>query len=68
MAVLPPEPNAANPWEAKNRSQLIGGRSHDAVELVKAWAQGRTSLTMVDLLEKYKLALEGILKIADEVK
>jgi hypothetical protein len=53
-------------WDKKDRSQLVGGRSHDAVELVAASLQSCTPMPKV--LELYKEALEGILKLAEEIK
>lgn len=53
-------------WAAKDRSQLVGGRSHDAVELVKVSLANATPMNKV--LEIYKEALLGVLKIADDVK
>jgi hypothetical protein len=53
-------------WAAKDRSQLVGGRSHDAVELVAASLSSCTPMPKV--LELYKEALLGILKLSDEIK
>jgi hypothetical protein len=53
-------------WAAKDRSQLVGGRSHDAVELVAASLQSCTPMPKV--LELYREALVGILKLSDEIK
>lgn len=53
-------------WSAKDRSQLVGGRSHDAVELVNVSLVTGTSLE--DVLKLYQEALEGVLKVAEEVK
>lgn len=53
-------------WDKKDRSQLVGGRSHDAVVLVQVSLQSCTPMPKV--LELYKEALEGILKLADEIK
>lgn len=53
-------------WAAKDRSQLVGGRSHDAVVLVQTSLSTCTEMSVV--LELYKEALQGILKVADEVK
>ena len=64
-AVIPVTPVATD-WVAKDRSQLVGGRSHDAVELVNVSLTTQTA--MKDVLELYKEALQGVLKIADEVK
>lgn len=58
--------NKATDWAAKDRSQLVGGRSHDAVELVKASLVNATPMPKV--LELYKEALNGVLKLADEIK
>lgn len=53
-------------WAAKDRSQLVGGRSHDAAVLTEVAITTATPLE--DVLKLYKEALEGILKIATEVK
>ena len=53
-------------WAAKDRSQLVGGRSHDAVELVKASISG--CKPMDEVLALYREALVGVLSIAEEVK
>lgn len=58
-------PQATN-WAAKDRSQLVGGRSHDAAELAKVSIQ--TGTPMKQVLAAYAEALEGILKLAEEVK
>ena len=59
-------PAPAVDWAAKDRSQLVGGRSHDAVELVAASLSSCTPMSKV--LELYKEALVGILKLSDEIK
>ena len=53
-------------WAAKDRSQLVEGRSHDAAKLVDTALVTGTPLAKV--LEMYKEALEGVLKVANEVK
>lgn len=53
-------------WAAKDRSQMIGGRSHDAVELVKACVNSGKEMT--EILTLYREALDGLIVIADEVK
>lgn len=53
-------------WPAKDRSQLVGGRSHDAVELVNTSLVTATPLP--EVLKLYREALEGVLKVAEEVK
>ena len=53
-------------WAQKDRNQLIGGRSHDAVSLVNTALVTGTELSKV--LEMYKEALDGVLKLADQVK
>lgn len=52
-------------WKDKDRSQLIGGLSHDAATLVAALIE---VTDVKDVLAKYKEVLEGLLKIRDEVK
>ncbi len=51
-------------WSAKDRSQLIGGLSHDAAAIVANMGLG----TVEEALVEYKAALEGMLKIRDEIK
>lgn len=53
-------------WDKKDRAQMYGGRSHDAAELVKASLANATPMSKV--LELYKEAFVGILKIAEDVK
>jgi hypothetical protein len=53
-------------WAAKDRSQLVGGRSHDAVSLVNTALVTGTPLEKV--LQMYKEALDVVLAIAGEVK
>lgn len=60
------QPVEQSVWDKKDRSQLVGGRSHDSVELVKASLANATPMPKV--LELYKEALIGILKISDEIK
>ena len=59
-------PKAAVDWGAKDRSQLVGGRSHDAAQLVLAALTA--SVPISQALEMYKEALDGILKIAEGTK
>lgn len=53
-------------WSAKDRNMMIGGRSHDAAVLVAAALT--VGCTIPEALKQYQNALEGLLKIADEVK
>jgi hypothetical protein len=53
-------------WAQKDRNQMIGGRSHDAAELVKASVN--SGRPMNEILALYQEALEGIIRIADTVK
>jgi hypothetical protein len=56
-------------WSAKDRSQLIGGLSHDAAQLTAAFAAMFPDIaTTEDALKLYKDFLVGMLKIRDEVK
>ncbi len=56
-------------WSAKDRSQLIGGLSHDAATLTAALSPVFGPDTAVPfVLNIYKQFLEGMLKIRDEVK
>jgi|ERR1051326_349286 hypothetical protein len=52
-------------WQAKDRSQLIGGLSHDAAAITAALVAVDTTLVPLDV---YKELLEGMLKIRAEVK
>lgn len=56
-------------WQAKDRSQMIGGLSHDAATLVAAaihvW--GHFSNTQ-EIVEAHKQVLEGLLKNREELK
>lgn len=54
-------------WSAKDRSQLIGGLSHDAATLA-AVVININSLDAESALSIYKVFLEGMLKIREEVK
>lgn len=53
-------------WAAKDRSQLIGGLSHDAAEL--AAAAVAYNVPVSSLINQYKLALEALIKIREDVK
>lgn len=53
-------------WNAKDRSQLVGGRSHDAVSLVNTALVTGTPLAAV--VKLYREALEAVLAISAEVK
>lgn len=53
-------------WAAKDRNMMIGGRSHDAAVIVAAALT--VGVSIEDALKQYRQALEGLLKIADEVK
>jgi hypothetical protein len=55
-------------WSAKDRSQLIGGLSHDAATLAAALLPMSPDNTPEDVLVTYKQLLEGMLKIRDEVR
>lgn len=52
-------------WSAKDRSQLIGGLSHDAAAITAALV---ACTSVEDPLKLYKSLLEGMLKIREEVK
>lgn len=54
-------------WAAKDRNMMIGGRSHDAAVIVAAMVNV-SSLDVSGALETYKTILDGMLKIAEEVK
>jgi hypothetical protein len=58
--------NQVTDWAAKDRSQLVGGRSHDAAELVNTALVTGTPLE--EVLKLYKEALQAILKMSEEVK
>jgi len=53
-------------WQAKDRSQLIGGLSHDAAAMVQAHVQSMKP--MDDLLSLYEQALGGLLVIRERIK
>ena len=53
-------------WSAKDRAQMIGGRSHDAAQLTLAAVT--VGISAEDVLKLYKAVLEGVLKLAEEVK
>jgi hypothetical protein len=58
-------------WSAKDRSQLIGGLSHDAAELVAAIfpiLPMHPAEAVDSVLSIYKEVLVGLLKIRDEVR
>lgn len=56
-------------WAAKDRSQLIGGLSHDAAELTVALVRVQGSLDNTQaILAAYKEFLEGLIQIRNEVK
>lgn len=56
-------------WQAKDRSQLIGGLSHDAAALVAAMISVVGDLATLDhALVAYKKVLEGMIKIRTEVQ
>ncbi len=54
-------------WQAKDRSQLIGGLSHDAAAIAAAWVNVQGS-SNEEALANYKFFLEGMLKIREELK
>lgn len=53
-------------WNAKDRSQFVGGRSHDAVELVKVVFQA--GVKKEEVLTLYKEMLISILEMSKEIK
>ncbi len=55
-------------WSAKDRSQLIGGLSHDAATLAAVLVPMLPDQNADSALDIYKELLEGMLKIRDEVK
>ncbi len=55
-------------WQAKDRSQLIGGLSHDAAAITAAFVTVSGEVKGEAILESYKFILQGMLKIRDEVK
>lgn len=57
-------------WSAKDRSQLIGGLSHDAAAVAVAVLNldGSNEPGTESALRVYKTLLEGMLKIREEVK
>jgi len=64
-----PETNQKTDWAAKDRSQLIGGLSHDAVSLVNSLIRVRGDIdTAEKMLVVYKQFLEGLIQVRSEVK
>jgi hypothetical protein len=55
-------------WSAKDRSQLIGGLSHDAAAITAAMFGYMSGVDVPEALKTYKELLEGMLKIRDEVR
>jgi hypothetical protein len=56
-------------WAAKDRSQLIGGLSHDAATLTAAFASMFSDVADTEsALKLYQDFLVGMLKIRDQVK
>lgn len=55
-------------WSAKDRSQLIGGLSHDAAALVASALAVGVDVDVEKVLSAYKSVLVGLIKIRDEVK
>lgn len=55
-------------WAAKDRSQLIGGLSHDAAAITAAFVTVSGELKGEAILQSYKFILEGMLKIREELK
>lgn len=53
-------------WATKDRSQLIGGLSHDAAELAAAAVAYNVPISSI--VDQYRLALVALIKIRDEVK
>lgn len=55
-------------WQAKDRSQLIGGLSHDAATMASSILNVQPAESVSDALKVYKELLEGMLKIREEVR
>lgn len=55
-------------WQAKDRSQLIGGLSHDAAAVTAALLATAAEMDPQEALTIYAFVLNGMLKIRDEVK
>lgn len=55
-------------WSAKDRNMMIGGRSHDAAVIVAALIQTTAVGDSDVVLKTYQYILQGMLKIAEEVK
>lgn len=53
-------------WAAKDRSQMIGGRSHDAAMLAAAAATANVGIEKI--LSDYKIALKAIVSMSEEIK
>lgn len=55
-------------WAAKDRSQLIGGLSHDAAALVASFINVKGIDNTEDAVEMFKNVLNGLLKVRDALK
>lgn len=55
-------------WSAKDRSQLIGGLSHDAATITATMLTLQVYNNAEEVLNCYKQLLEGMLKIRNEIK
>jgi hypothetical protein len=62
------EPMSKAEWSAKDRSQLIGGLSHDAAAITAAFAPLSVDIDTPGALKLYKELLLGMLAIRDEMK
>ncbi len=55
-------------WQAKDRSQLIGGLSHDAAAITAAMLGLQVYNNTDEVLKCYQQVLVGMLKIRDDMK
>ncbi len=53
-------------WNAKDRSMMVGGLSHDAAVLVAASATANVSIQ--EILSSYEVALKRLVEIRENVK
>lgn len=67
QSVIKTEPKVVSTdWAAKDRSQLVGARSHDSAVLTRVCFE--TGAKPEEVLRVYKQLLVGILDMAEEIK
>ncbi len=55
-------------WKDKDRSQLIGGLSHDAAALVSSFINVKGIQEVDEAVEMFRGVLKGLLEVRDELK